>query len=205
MATMCKRCGLHIADGVRKCSMCGGLVTATEPAGVMASGGSTSGVAASASPVATPLYLGASSGGSSKWMVVLGISLVATPIFRLNSIFSIELPNLNGEQYQPYLASHPGLVNLLYFRIAMNGILIVSALVLNFLFYTKRKAFPTYMIAYIAATVLFLVADTSAVNNMFPDANLGRSYVALVRSLIWAGALIPYLLTSAQVKSRFVR
>jgi hypothetical protein len=61
------------------------------------------------------------------------------------------------------------------------------------------------MIAYIAATVLFLVADTSAVNNMFPDANLGRSYVALVRSLIWAGALIPYLLTSAQVKSRFVR
>jgi len=61
------------------------------------------------------------------------------------------------------------------------------------------------MIAYIAATVLFLVADTSAVNYMFPGANLGRSYVALVRSFIWAGALIPYLLTSAQVKSRFVR
>jgi hypothetical protein len=116
--------------------MCGGLVTATEPAGAMVSGASTS--AASASPVATPLYLGASSGGSSKWMVVLGISLVATPIFRLNSIFSIEIPNLYGEQYQAYLASHPGLVNLLYFRIAMNGILILSALVLNFLFYTKR-------------------------------------------------------------------
>ena len=205
MATMCKRCGLHIPDGVRKCSMCGGLVTAAEPAGAMASGASTSGVAASASPVATPLYLGASSSGSSKWMVVLGISLAATPLFRLNSIFSIEIPNLYGEQYQAYLASHPGLVNLLYFRIAMNGILIISALVLNFLFYTKRKAFPTYMIAYIAATVLFLVADTSAVNYMFPDANLGRSYVALVRSFIWAGALIPYLLTSAQVKSRFVR
>jgi hypothetical protein len=82
---------------------------------------------------------------------------------------------------------------------------VLSALVLNFLFYTKRKGFPMYMVAYIAATVLFLVADTSAVNYMFPGANLGRSYVALVRSFIWAGALIPYLLTSAQVKSRFVR
>jgi len=39
---------------------------------------------------------------------------------------------------------------------------------------------------------------------MFPDANLSANYLTLVRYLVWAGAMIPYLLTSSDVKKRFV-
>jgi hypothetical protein len=87
----------------------------------------------------------------------------------------------------------------------MNGLLVISALVLNFLFYTKRKHFPMLMVAYVAATVSFRVAVVSAVNSMFPDANLSASYITLVRYLLWAGAMIPYLLTSSDIKKRFVK
>jgi len=97
------------------------------------------------------------------------------------------------------------LSNLIYFQIGVNSLLVASALVLNFLFYTKRKMFPMLMVCYVAATVLFVVATTSAINSLFPDANLTRSYIGLVRMLIWAGALIPYLLTSSDVKKRFVK
>jgi len=77
--------------------------------------------------------------------------------------------------------------------------------VLNFLFYTKRKRFPMLMVAYVAATVLFRVAVVAGVNSMVPDANLSRSYITLVRYLLWAGAMIPYLLTSSDIKKRFVK
>jgi hypothetical protein len=85
----------------------------------------------------------------------------------------------------------------------MNSLLILGALYLNFLFYTKRKFFPPIMIAYVATTFLFLIVDTGAVNYLFPDASAGRGFIPLLRYFIWAGALIPYLLTSDQIKSRF--
>ena len=55
-----------------------------------------------------------------------------------------------------------------------------------------------------ATTVLYLAAIIGAINSMFPGANMSGSYFSLVRYLIWAGAMIPYLLTSSEIKTRFV-
>jgi hypothetical protein len=126
------------------------------------------------------------------------------PVIRVLAIMNNELPRLTSEDFQPYLQSHPGLSNLLYFEIGMNALLVISALALNFLFYTKRKTFPVLMVSYVAVTVLFRVAVVGAVNSMFPNAHLAPSYVTLVRYLLWAGAMIPYLLTSSDIKKRFV-
>ena len=120
------------------------------------------------------------------------------------AIVNNELPRLSSDRFQTYVQSHPGLLNLLYFEIGMNALLVISALILNFLFYTRHKIFPNLMIGYVALTVLFRVAVVSAVNSMFPDANLSASYITLVRYLLWAGAIVPYLLTSSEVKKRFV-
>jgi uncharacterized membrane protein len=141
----------------------------------------------------------------SKWLWLVAISLILTPVLRIVSIVNVEFPALYGDENQAYLQSHPGLSNLIYFEIGMNALLVTSALVLNFMFYTKRKMFPMLMVGYVAATVLFLVAVTAAGNSLFPDANMTRSYVGIVRMLIWAGALIPYLLTSSDIKTRFVK
>jgi len=140
----------------------------------------------------------------SKWLWAVAISLVVTPVIRVMAIVNNELPRLSNDAFQTYVQTHPGLLNLLYFEIGMNGFLAISALALNFLFYTKHKHFPTLMVAYVALTVLFRVAVVSAVNSMFPDANLSSGYITLVRYLLWAGAIIPYLLTSSDVKKRFV-
>ena len=194
MSKQCKLCGLHVMDGATTCMMCGNKDLAVATAG----------------QTITPSLpgaksLGASQPGFSKWLIVVAISLALTPIFRLSAILNVEVPTLYGDQGQGILASHPGLAGLLYFEIVMNSVLIASALVLNFLFYTKRKIFPLFMVGYVATTVLFLVAVTAVINSQFPDANLTRSYISLVRSLIWAGAMIPYLLTASEIKSRFVK
>jgi len=197
MSFMCKRCGLHVPEGVRTCSMCGGAVSAPQPVPTTTS--------ATSSTFAAPISAASRQPVPSKWLFVIGISLVVSPLLRLNAIVSFEVPRLYGESFQPFLSSHPGYSSLLYFRVAMNTLLIVSALCLNFFFYTRRKFFPPMMIAYVATTFLFLLADTGAVNSLFPDASTGRGFIPLLRYFIWTGALIPYLLTSEQIKSRFSR
>lgn len=194
MATQCRLCGLHIPDGVNACMMCG----------------NTNLVAATAGETITP-SLGSQSTAKapgqvsfSKWLWAVGISLIVMPAIRAMAVVNVEIPRLTSDELQPFLQSHPGISNLLYFEIAMNAILVISALALNFLFYTKRKMFPMLMVAYVAVTVLFRVAVVGAVNSMVPNANLSPSYLTLVRYLLWAGAMIPYLLTSSDIKKRFV-
>lgn len=195
MATQCRMCGLHIPDGVTSCMMCGNknLVPATAGETIVPSLGTQ----------ATAKAPGQAS--FSRWLWAVAISLIVTPVIRVLAIVNNELPRLNSDEFQPYLQSHPGMTNLLYFEIGMNAFLVISALALNFLFYTKRKMFPMLMVVYIALTVLFRVAVVGMLNSMFPDANLSASYITIVRYLIFAGAMIPYLLTSNEIKKRFVK
>ena len=194
MATQCRLCGLHIPDGVTSCMMCGNRNLAPAAAGET--------VVPSLGAQSTTKATGQAS--FSKWLWAVAISLIVTPVIRGLAIVNSELPKLSSDDFQPYLQSHPGLTNLLYFEIGMNALLVISALALNFLFYTRHKIFPNLMVGYVAVTVLFRVAVVAVVNSMFPDANLSAGYVTLVRYLLWAGAMIPYLLTSSDVKKRFV-
>lgn len=194
MPTQCKLCGLHIPDGVQSCMMCGNKNLVTAAAGQTIT---------PSLPTAKTLS-GRSNAALSKWLWTVAISLVAAPVFRVMSIINYEIPRLLGDDSQAYLQSHPGLSGLLQFEIGMNSLLVIAALVLNFLFYTRRKAFPMLMVGYVATTVLFLAAIIGALNSMFPGANMSGGYISLVRYLIWAGALIPYLLTSSEIKASFV-
>jgi Protein of unknown function (DUF2569) len=194
MATQCKLCGLHIPDGVQSCMICGNKNFATV----------TAGQTLTPSLPTEKTLAGPGHAAFSKWLWVVAISLILTPVLRVMSILNVQIPALYGDENQVYLQSHPGLSNLIYFEIGVNSLLVASALVLNFMFYTKRKKFPMLMVCYVAATVLFLMSTTAAINSLFPDANMTRSFIGLVRMLIWAGALIPYLLTSSDIKTRFV-
>jgi hypothetical protein len=196
MAIKCKLCGLHIPDGVSACTMCGNtnLVTVNEWEQKIKSG-----LPGQSGAAAVP-----HSAAFSKWLWVVAISLVIAPVVRVLSIVNSEIPRLFDGDKQAFLQSHPGMSGLLQFEIGVNAVLVLAALVLNFLFYTKRKAFPMLMVAYVGGTVLFLAAIIGAVNSMFPDASMSGGYITLVRYLIWAGAMIPYLLTSTEIKSRFV-
>ena len=196
MATQCKLCGLHIPDGMLACSMCGNtnLVAVNDWERKIKPG----------LPGQNTATAGSHSASFSKWLWAVAISLVVAPVIRVMAIVNSQIPRLFDEDKQAYLQAHPGMAGLLQFEIAVNVLLVIAALVLNFLFYTRRKAFPMLMVAYIAITVLFLAVIIGAVNSIFPDASMTGGYITLVRYLVWAGAMVPYLLTSDEIKSRFV-
>jgi hypothetical protein len=195
MPTQCNLCGLHIPDGIQACMMCGNKNLATAPAA-----NTVSPSLPSQSTTRTT-----SQASFSKWLWTIAISLIVTPALRVSSIVLHEVPRLFDDDSQAYLQSHPGFSGLLQFQIGMNALLVVAALILNFLFYTRRKIFPVVMVGYVAATILFLAVVIGMINSTFPDASLAGGYMTLVRYLIWAGAIVPYLLTSNEVKERFVK
>lgn len=196
MATQCKICGLHIADGVVSCGMCGNTNLVVVNDWEQKIRPTLPGVRnASAVSGSAPF---------SKWLWGVAISLVVAPVLRVVSIVNYDLPRLFDADKQAFLQSHPGLSGLLEIEIGLNAFLVIAALALNFLFYSRKKAFPMLMVVYVGATVLFMAIIIGAVNSLFPDASMSGGYIALARYLIWAGAIIPYLLTSHEIKDRFV-
>lgn len=185
MPTQCKLCGLHIPDGVQSCMMCGNTNLATVNDWEQKIKPSLPDQNTAATP---------HSASFSKWLWAVAISLVVAPVIRVWSILNYEIPHLFDQDKQAFLQSHPGMVTLLQFEIGMNALLVLAALVLNFLFYTRRRAFPMLMVSYVAITILFLAGIIGGVNSIFPDASMSRGYITLVRYLIWAGAMIPYCL-----------
>src|SRR3569833_1351573 len=118
MSIQCRLCGLHIADGVTSCMMCGNRNLAPAAAGET--------IVPSLGAQSTTKAPGEAS--FSKWLWAVAISLVVTPVIRVLAIVNRELPTLSSDRFQTYVQSHPGLLNLLYFEIGMNGFLAICAL-----------------------------------------------------------------------------
>ncbi|MDR3726973.1 MAG: DUF2569 family protein [Terracidiphilus sp.] len=189
MTTLCSNCASEIPDGFPSCAACGTKIGAVAPA-----------------QLTTPLFSTVEDmEGLSGWLVLVGIGLVVSPFVMLYTILTVNLPFLADHRYQPYLSSHPAFAALAIFEVITNIIFITSVLALAYLFFTKRKAFPTFMILYLATQCCVIVFDTVTVHVLVPSANLSTSYASVARSLIGALVWIPYFVVSQRVKATFVR
>ena len=141
----------------------------------------------------------------SRWLFFIGLSLVVTPALRVYAIVEQQIPMFVSEQGQLRLMQHPGLETLLNCEIAMNAVLVMAAVVLNFLFYARSKQFPKYMIAYVAVTFVYWLAVTAAVRSLFPDINGAQTAYSLVRYFIWGALTAGYLLFDKDAKIHFDR
>lgn len=200
MTTLCSSCGSRIPEGAQVCVHCGAAGSA--PAAIAAEPAASSNTA----PVSAPLFSSVESlDGLSGWLILVGFGLVVSPFVTLSTLVTVNLPFLYNAKYQPFLSSHPALAGLLLFEVITNIIFILGVLALNFLFFTKRKAFPTFMIIYLATQCCLILFDALATHVLLPSTNLAGSYAAIARPFMAALIWIPYFLISRRVKATFVR
>lgn len=137
--------------------------------------------------------------GIGGWLVLVAAGLAMGPFILLNGIYT-DLRVFYGAQFQAGLARYPGLAALVLFEAVSNSIFLLSLILLNVLFYRKKRAFPGWMIAYLAFNCAVIVIDHIAALLYAPHAQMFAVLRSVVGSLVW----IPYYLRSERVKMTFV-
>ena len=137
------------------------------------------------------------------WLILVAIGLVLSPFVCVETIIT-DYPILTGGEYQSALQEHASLATLVTIEIAVNAVFIVGLLCLNFLFFTKRKIFPKWMIVYLVAQIFLSVLDQTAAAIVVSSAAALTMIAGLARPLLAALIWIPYFSTSKRVKATFV-
>jgi len=142
--------------------------------------------------------------GLGGWLILVGLGLVISPVVILGTTIAGNVALLTNSDSRAFLETHPVLEGLIVFEIISNLIFVALLGALNFLFFTKKHSFPTYMILYLALQLIVVSGDFLVVHTVMPSVHTAASYNAITRSLLGAAIWIPYLLISRRVKLTFV-
>jgi hypothetical protein len=142
------------------------------------------------SPVAEPAPSGI--GG---WLILLGIGLVLGP-------FRLFAQAAEGSRVLSLIPSGDSLRTLILIEVVVNAILGVALFASAMLFFRRKRAAPAVIGLVLAASVLFVIAETLVIAFYFPGipAIDPPTVAAIIIPLLW----IAYLRTSERVKNTFV-
>ena len=137
--------------------------------------------------------------GIGGWLILVAIGLGIGPLFRLHGIF-LDLRFLFGGRFHAAMNSKPGLEAILFFELVTNSFFFAYILLLNVLFYSKRRSFPMFMIFNLAAQFVTQLIDHLWASRFGPT----HQGLLVVQTLIVAVIWIPYMLNSIRVEQTFV-
>lgn len=141
--------------------------------------------------------------GFSRWLFFIGLSLIVTPALCIYAIAEKQIPMFITDRGQIFFMQHPGYDKLLNFEICTNVFLVLAATALNFLFYTRSRRFPNFMVSYVIATFVYRLAATAMLHSLFPDTILIQNAYSLLGYFIWGVITAGYLLFDHNIKTHF--
>jgi Protein of unknown function (DUF2569) len=149
--------------------------------------------------------------GIGGWLILIAIGLCLTPI-RIGAEIVQGVRSLQPLAWRAVTtpgspAYHPLFGPLIIGEMVANVALLAWSLVLLYLFFTKRRAFPRAMIAFLIVRVVIQVADIFVASSIPVAAgSIGpRVYGSLAGNLLVVLVWVPYFLKSRRVAATFVR
>jgi hypothetical protein len=183
MSRVCAQCAAALDEGASLCAQCGTTVPSPDPV--------------SYAPSFTTLGDLEGIGG---WLILAAIGLGISPLSYIHGTY-VTLHVLYGSQFQFRFATHPGLAALILYEAVTNSFFLIAVLALNYLFYCKKKQFPSLMITFLALHLILILIDHVVTLHFHPRS----SVVNVLSSILGAAIWIPYYLVSERVKATFVR
>jgi len=148
--------------------------------------------------------------GIGGWLILIAIGLCLTPI-RIGAEIVQGVRSLQPLAWRAVTtpgspAYHPLFGPLIIGEMVANAALLGWALVLLYLFFTKRRAFPRAMIAFLIVRVAIQMADIFVASSIPVAAgSIGpRVYGSLAGNLLVVLVWVPYFLKSRRVAATFV-
>ncbi|MGH8321709.1 MAG: DUF2569 domain-containing protein [Gammaproteobacteria bacterium] len=149
--------------------------------------------------------------GLGGWLTLPALGLLATPVIICYGLATDFWP-IFAKGYWAILttprssAYNPLWAPLLSFEIAGNILILLAALVLLYLFFTKSFRLPKLMVTFLLANLLFVTADYFLTGNIatIPQHARDEAMTQILRSLLASIIWVPYFLVSKRVKNTFV-
>lgn len=148
--------------------------------------------------------------GIGGWLILVAIGLCLTPI-RIGAEIVQGVRSLQPVAWRVVTtpgspAYHPLFGPLIVGEMVANVALLGWALVLLYLFFTKRRAFPRATIAFLIVRVAIQMADVFVATSIpLAAASIGpRVYGSLASNLLVVSVWVPYFLKSRRVAATFV-
>lgn len=150
-------------------------------------------------PQASFMAAGGGLQGIGGWLILVALGLGLEPLSMLGGIGASSLL-LVGPTSQSFLAAHPGIGGQLVIEAVIDVCLFAVLLVLNYLFYGKKKIFPMWMICYLVGSFLLHFLDEQMMMRYTRSFSTMGVFTSFVSAAIW----IPYFVRSERVKQTFV-
>jgi hypothetical protein len=210
MPIPCPRCGSETEPGATVCIHCGselllqnGDAAVSAPTDISVAEPEYATPAPEAPALFTSTFESSDSAyeGLGGWLIFTIIGLIFAPLRLMYTLVTVHLRLLTNPRMQAYLQMHGTLHVLILFEALTNVIFLMMLLWLNYLFFNKKRAFPTFMICYLIFVCIVTIADHFASVALLAKAPLS---VTLVRTLVGSSIWIPYYIRSRRVKMTFV-
>ncbi|MDF3073221.1 MAG: hypothetical protein K0S54_888 [Alphaproteobacteria bacterium] len=149
--------------------------------------------------------------GIGGWLVLPAIGLVVTPFWILITFVRDLLPVFDGETWAMLTTPgsavyHPALAPLLVFEVVGNIFLIAFTCYVIYLFFTRSRKLPAFIIAWLLISGAIVAIDTFwglLVPIVAADADASY-YKDVIRAVIAIAIWVPYFGMSKRVKNTFV-
>lgn len=149
--------------------------------------------------------------GLGGWLILVGIGVVINPIrlviigvLSYKPLFESgaweQITTVGSGFYNPYLSY------LLIGELVFNVTILLAAIYLVYLFFSRHYLFPKVYISVVVVSLVFIVTDAWLVSIIIPDTPLfdTETVAEFIRVLITASIWIPYMLVSKRVRVTFV-
>lgn len=149
--------------------------------------------------------------GLGGWLILVGLGIIISPIKIVAQIYPIysqifqngaweALTSPVSEGYNPLWAP------IIIGEIVVNSALVLSWLIIAYLFFTKKKLLPAWYIGVIIFTLVFILIDAFSIQLILPDEKIfdPETSKEILRSVVSIIIWVPYMLVSKRVKATFV-
>jgi len=149
--------------------------------------------------------------GLGGWLVFVGLGVIVAPLNIIVKLFPsivqvfssgswVALITPESVRYNPLGAS------ILFGELFINCGLVLAWVFIAFLFFSKKKAFPKWIIGVLLFSLAFILVDALAVHFAHPEQAIFNEETTreLGRGLVMFAIWVPYMLMSERVKVTFV-
>jgi uncharacterized membrane protein YhdT len=159
-----------------------------------------------------PLFQKQDLNGLGGWLILVGFGILASPLRILAFVFPTYSKILSDGSWEKLTtpgepAYHALWGPIMGMEIAVNCLFMAAWLYIAYLFFSKKRAFPTWYVCMHLITLAFILLDAIAIKLVLPDEPIFDADTAkeLARSVVQSVVWIPYMWMSERVKATFIK